>query len=94
MNANEMDQFQFPSEAEGFNELIREFSPSGQLVAVIGVRPDKTYTYTIYFWDTTDYEYSGAGWAPGGRGGIFSDLDTAVSEAKIELLARSRHGKI
>jgi hypothetical protein len=94
MNANEMDEFQFPAEAEGFKELVREFSPSGQLVAVVGVRPDEAYTYAIYFWDTTDYEYSGAGWAPGGGGGIYSDLDSAVSEANSELLSRSRHGNI
>jgi hypothetical protein len=94
MNANEMDDFQFPAEVEGFKEIVREFSPSGQLVAVVGVRPDETFTYTIYFWDTTDYEYSGAGWSPGGRGGIYSNLDSAVSEAKNELLARSKHGKI
>jgi len=87
-------EFEFPAEVEGFKEEIREFSPCGRLVVVVGVRPDGNYTYATYFWDTTDHEYSGSAWAPCGGGGIFSNMDSAMNEARKSLVARSEHGEI
>ena len=94
MEANTTGEFQFSAEAEGFKEIFREFSPCGRLVMVVGVRSDETFTYALYFWDTTDYEYSGAGWAPCGGGGIYSEFDSAENEARKLLLAWSSRGEI
>ncbi len=94
MQSDAIDKFQFPADAEGFREIVREFSPCGRLVMIVGIRPDKTYTYALYFWDTTDFEYSGAGWAPCGEGGIYSEMNSAIDEARKLLLARGTHGEI
>ena len=91
----QVGEFKFPESAEGFEELNREFSPCGKVVMVVGKRPDETYTYALYFWDLSEYEYIGSGyWAPCYEGGIFSDLESAIREAKQSLLSRSVQGEI
>ena len=90
-----IEEFEFPESAEGFKELKREFSPCGRIVLVVGIRPDETYTYALYFWDLSEFEYIGSGyWAPCCEGGIFSDLESALTEAKQTLRSRSMQGEI
>jgi len=90
-----IDKFVFPESAEGFKELEREFSPCGGVVMVVGIRPDQTYTYALYYWDMSEYEYIDSGyWAPCDEGGMFSDLDSALSEAKKTLQSKSAQGEI
>ncbi len=94
-STEQITEFEFPGSAEGFEEIEREFSPCGRIVVVVGVRPDETYTYALYFWDLSEIEYIDSGyWAPGGRGGIYSDLESARSEAKQILRSKSVQGEI
>ena len=94
-STEQIDKFEFPGSSEGFEELERETSSCGRIVAVVGIRPDKTYTYSLYFWDLSEIEYIDSGyWAPGSEGGIFSDLESARSEAKQMLHSKSVHSEI
>jgi len=89
------EEFEFPEESEGFKELVREFSACGRIVIVVGVRPDGTFTYSLYFWDMSEYENIGEGyWAPGSEGGIFSDIDSATKEARKMLVTKGINEKI
>jgi len=91
----QIEEFEFPGESEGFREIEREFSPCGRIVMVVGVRPDDSYTYALYFWDLSESEYTGSGsWVPCAVGGLFSDIDAAIHEAKQTLTSRSDSGKI
>jgi len=94
MTAEIIDEFEFPETQEGFNEMLRELSPCGRIVMLAGNRPNGTYTYVLYFWDTSELEFMDARWAPCAEGGIFSDFSTAKHEAKKALISRSKHGQI
>ena len=98
MKKNDKEQiadFEFPESAEGFMELNRKFSPCGRVVLVTGVRPDQTYTFALYIWDLSEYEYIGTGyWAPGYEGGIFTELDSAIREGNQVLQSRIVQGEI
>ncbi|MES9851815.1 MAG: hypothetical protein ABW170_08285 [Candidatus Thiodiazotropha sp. L084R] len=81
-----IDKFEFPEVAEGFKELAREFSPCGRKVIVIGIKPDNTFTYSLFNWDLSEVEYIGSGyWAPCYKGEIFSDFDSAFKKAALDL---------
>ncbi|ABX50095.1 hypothetical protein Sbal195_2929 [Shewanella baltica OS195] len=78
---------EFTGTQEGFEEIERKYSDSKKTVAVVGQRTDGTYTYFVYKWDITDWEYIGEGyWSPSGIGGFFQDLDSAKTEAYLNLL--------
>lgn len=95
MSTEKIENFEYPEESEGFKEIMREFSPCGRIVMVVGIRPDGTYTYSLYFWDLSEYEYIGAGyWAPCSVGGMFSDIETAINESKQTLISQSTYGEI
>lgn len=77
---------EFTGTQEGFDEIEREYSDSKKTVAVVGQRIDGAYTYFVYKWDITDWEYIGEGyWSPSGIGGFFQDLDSAKTEAYLNL---------
>jgi len=79
-------EFTFDESYEKFKELGRYISDSKLHVAIFGEKPNGTFTYAIYSWDLTDYEYLGEGlWSCSGSGGIFSDLLTVKAETKREL---------
>lgn len=76
----------FDESFEKFKELGRYLSDSKLHVAIFGEKPNHTFTYVIYSWDLSEYEFIGEGlWSCSGSGGIFSDLSTVKSEAKREL---------
>ncbi len=89
------EEFEFSEKSGGFKELVREFSACGRIVMVVGVRPDGTFTYSLYFWDMSEYENIGEGyWAPCSEGGIFSDIDSATREARRILVTKGINEKI
>ena len=89
------EEFEFPEKTAGFKELVREFSACGRIVMVVGVRPDGTFTYSLYFWDMSEYENIREGyWAPCSEGGIFSDIDSATREARRILETKGINEKI
>jgi hypothetical protein len=95
MNTEITQEFEFPAESEGFKELVREFSPCGRVVMVVGIRPDGAFTYSLYFWDMSEYEYIDSGyWSPCSSGGMFSDIDAATNEARKTLVSKSVNEKI
>lgn len=78
--------FSFDESFEKFIEFGRYESNSNLHVAIYGEKPNHTFTYVIYSWDLSEYEFIGEGfWCCCSNGGIFSDLATAKSEAKREL---------
>jgi len=95
MRAEITEEFEFCEKSGGFKELVREFSACGRIVMVVGVRPDQTFTYSLYFWDMSEYENIGEGyWAPCSEGGIFSDIDSATREARRILVMKGINEKI
>lgn len=69
-----------------FQELERRVSCSKRKAAVIGIRDDGFYTFELYEWDTTDWEYLGHGyWSCCGSGGIFESLECARAEAYVTI---------
>ncbi len=79
-------EFTFDESYEKFKEIDRFISDSKLHVAIFGEKEDQTFTYVIYSWDLSEYEYIGEGfWSCIASGGIFSDLSTVKSEAKREL---------
>ena len=90
MIKEETGEFEFNEASAGFKELYREYSPCGRVVMIVGLRPDNNYTYSIHFWDLSEKEYIGSGyWAPSSTGGLFSDIDSAIKEAKQTLETNS-----
>jgi hypothetical protein len=85
---DKIDEFEFVEAAEGFRELVREFSPCGRKVMVVGVKPNSTYTFSLFTWDCSEVEYIGSGyWALCSEGGVYSDFDAAYKEAVFDLKA-------
>ena len=81
MNHTQILPFEFPSDIEGFKELIREFSDCGKSVMVAGRKPNGSYTYAVYFWDPSDCEYEGSGyWCSCDSGGSYGDYASARYE--------------
>ena len=79
-------EFIFDESYEKFKEIDRFISDSKLHVAIFGEKEDQTFTYVIYSWDLSEYEYISEGfWSCIASGGIFSDLSTVKSEAKREL---------
>ncbi|MCU8015940.1 hypothetical protein L5M36_03375 [Shewanella sp. SM72] len=75
---------EFTGTHEGLHEIERKYSDSKKLVTVVGQRTDGAYTYFVYKWDITDWEYIGEGyWLPSAIGGLFQDLDSARTEAYL-----------
>ncbi|WP_157824445.1 hypothetical protein [Moritella sp. Urea-trap-13] len=55
-------------------------------MSIFGEKLNGNYTYVIYSWDLSEYDYIGEGfWSCTGSGGTYSDLSTVKSEAKREL---------
>jgi hypothetical protein len=81
-------EFAFDEAYEQFAELGRFTSESKRHIAIYGEKTNDTFTYVIYSWDLSEYEYIGEGyWCCSGGGGIYSDLLTVKSEAERELKA-------
>ena len=88
MTDKEIHPFEFPSELEGFNEMAREYSDCGKSVMVAGKRPNGRYTYSVYFWDSSDCQYPGSGyWCCCDSGGNYGRYATAREEGMSMLSA-------
>jgi hypothetical protein len=67
----------------GFKEHQRVESIDGHLIALCGAKEGIGFTYRIYIWDLSDYEYIDKGyWSEHELGGYFQSLNEATSEAK------------
>jgi hypothetical protein len=81
-------EFTFNESYEKFKELGRYTSESKRHIAIFGEKSNDTFTYVIYSWDLSEYDYIGEGyWCCSRGGGIYSDLITVKSEAERELKA-------
>jgi len=75
--------FEFTEDSEGFKEKDRFYSESRSTIAIVGERPDGTFTYALYQWDLTDAEYIGGGyWSCFDLGGMYGEYSSAQTEAK------------
>lgn len=80
---NPITIFEFTEESEGFKEKDRFYSESRSTIAIVGEKPDGTFTYALYKWDLTDAEYVGGGyWSCCDLGGMYGEYSSAQKEAK------------
>jgi len=78
-----MTEFEFHEESEGFKEADRLYSASRSTIAIVGEKPNGTFTYALYQWVLTDSDYVGGGyWSCCDLGGMYGEYGAAQSEAK------------
>lgn len=86
MEGIEPGEFIVNATSEGFHEAGRFTSDDGLRVAVYGPKPSRVYTYALYFWDRSEYEFIGDGyWCCCEVGGLYDELESAKADAKRAL---------
>ena len=63
-NEDNITNIDFACEPKSSKVIIKKFSSSGKNVMLVCERADGRFTFGLYFWDLSDYEYIGHGfWA-------------------------------
>ena len=78
-----------PKPTHGFNECFWEKNEVGNCVLVVGKNADNTFSYGVYIWDLTDFEYVGSGcWSDIDISGKYESLELAEREGKLAIEVR------
>ena len=88
-------ELEISESALGFKEMQRIKSNNGLLTGIIGQRTDGSFSYSVFCWDLSDYEYIGEGyWSSCDIGGFYQDLKGSLVEAQRYIETHDSKSKI
>jgi len=88
-NKEDIEDIDFACEPKKSKVILKKYSPSRKNAMLVCERIDGTFTYGLYFWDLSDYEYIGHGfWALSSEGGFYSELKSAIKDAELEFKSK------